>query len=221
MTMAWSFSRLYDFENCNLLFQHKYILKTVPFVGNAATERGTKIHKQLERNVIRSNRQQSQVAGDVEHMIGVVRNFTNTHKTLFVEHKMAFKEDMSKCSWFDSETWFRAIVDVIGNNEEHSSIIDWKTGQYRVNPDQLRLYNVAVLTTWDFLKTASSALVFVDHKKSSPVCKTTREELPDILGEFRDRSEAIQIAVERDEWPAKKNFNCRWCSVSDCQYISR
>jgi len=228
--IAWSYSRLTDFENCPLLFQHKHILKTIKFVANEAMERGKKIHQALEHNTVRAIHGREPVPGEVAHVQPIINNFVRNHQEILIEEKITFDQHLNETSWFSKDAWFRAVIDMVGRTnitndgttqEQTVSIIDWKTGQYRPSTDQLKLYNMAAFLKWSQVQQVTSALVFVDHKKSSPPLTTSRLELQDLVQEFGDRSEAIQIANEKDDWPAKKCFQCRWCGVADCQYINR
>ena len=227
MTIAWSYSRLSDFENCPLLFKHKYILKTIKFVPNAATERGSKLHKQLERNVVRAGTGQAPV-GDPEVLAAhpIIEAFVEVHPQIFIEDKMAFTKRMRPTGYFDKDVWLRAVFDLGGLSSTHNaggsaSILDWKTGQYRPNKDQVLLYNMCALKFWDQIESVTSALVFIDHKKSAPPVTTTRDQLADLIDEFSDRAEAIQIAEQKDDWPAQKYWGCRFCGVNDCRYVKR
>ena len=227
--MAWSYSRLSDFENCRLLFQHKYILKTIKFVENEAMRRGSEVHKQIERNVVRESHAKDQVGDSV--VMGVapmVTAFVANHQEVLMEEELAFTVGLKSVSWFDKKVWFRAKMDLVGIVNPFSiyadhiaSVLDWKTGQYRPNKDQLKIYNMATMLKWQSTKRVSSALVFVDQKRSGPPLISTRHDLPGLIDEFSDRTEAIQIAVERDMWPATPCFQCRWCGVQDCKYCKR
>ena len=226
--MAWSYSRLSDFETCALRFQHKYVLKTIKFVTNKAMEEGKKKHAMLEREVIRAGGGKTSACPEVEHVFPLIKGFVNKYSAVSTEQQLAFDHKMNPTDWFAKDVWFRAIIDVVGRTNvetklqnQMAAVIDWKTGQYRPTTDQLRLCNLAVMLKYPLVIESTGALVFVDHKKSSPPVTTPRHQLSFLVDEFSDRSEAIQIALQRDSWPATKCFQCRWCEVQDCQYIRR
>lgn len=225
--IAWSYSRLSDFENCALLFKHKYILKTIKFVPNAATERGSKLHKQLERNAVRAGYGTAPV-GDKEVLEAhpIVQAFIDRHPQIFVEQQWAFNRYMKPTTYFAKDVWLRVICDLVGltvanDTGGEASIIDWKSGKYKPSLDQIRIQNIAALKFWPQISSATSALVFIDHKRSAPPLTTYREDLADEIHEFKDRAEAIQIAVERDDFPPTSFWGCRWCGVEDCRYCRR
>ena len=226
--MPWSYSRLSDFESCALRFQHKYILKNIPFVTNEAMEQGKAKHKMLERDTVRAINNKPSACPDVAHVFPIIQSFVAKHPIVSVEQQWAFNQKLKPVDWFAKDVMFRAIVDMVGRTnvksreiDQTASVIDWKSGQFRLSEDQLKIYNMSVLLQWPQVISSEAALVFIDQKKISPVLKTPRSHLDGIVDEFMDRSEAIQIAVQKDTWPATQCFQCRWCEVQDCQYIRR
>ena len=194
---------------------------------NAATERGSKLHKQLERNVVRAGNNLP-ATGDPQVLSAhpIIQAFVDQHPQVFIEHKMAFTKKWKPVGYFDKDVWLRAVLDLTGiasatDEKGPISIIDFKTGQYRPNEDQVRLYNLCALKFWPKASSVTSALVFIDHKRSAPPVTTTREQLPDLVDEYCDRAEAINIAVEKDHFPAQQCFQCKWCGVVDCRYVGR
>ena len=139
---------------------------------------------------------------------------------------MGFTRKMKPVDFFAKNVWLRAIVDLAGLTSStdkggNISVIDWKTGQYRPSEDQVTLYNVAALCQWPQAESSTSALVFVDHKRSAPPVTTHRSELPGIIEDYAERVEAIQIANEKNEWLPTQYWGCRWCGVTDCRYVGR
>ena len=223
--IAISYSRLADFKNCPLLFREKYITKSIKFQPNAAMERGSAIHKSLERNVVRALHDKPPV-GDrvVLDTHPIIEAFIAKHPIITVEEKTAFNDKWQQREYFDKDVFFRSVIDLEGRTLEKNgvvSIIDFKTGKYNESKEQLKLYNMVALLKYPEAVSASSALLFVDQKRSSPVLTTNRSSLKDCIHEVMEQSEAIQIADQKDDWPAQKCFQCRWCGVHDCRYITR
>ena len=227
--IAWSYTRLKDFERCPRIFQLKYITKAIKFdSANPALKEGTRKHKILERATLALQKDinASLPPSDLSHVYPMVKQFVATNTNIVAEKDIAMRRKLQSCSWFDKETWLRVKIDLIGETKKPGdmrtrdrsvSIIDWKSGKVRVDMDQLRLYNIAALLTNPRAYEARSALVFVDHKQSSKVLTTDRDNLMVELSEFTDRSEAIQIAAERDSWPEQQNQFCKWCAANVLQ----
>jgi len=231
--IAWSYTRLKDFERCPLIFNLKYLKKEIVFKENEATRAGSAKHKTLENaaKVLIKHPDQTFVQSDLSHVFPIVRSFVKSQDTVIPEQELAFRKDTTVCSWFDKDTWLRVKIDLLGVRhgvadspfEHHSDVamaLDWKTGKIRVDEDQLRLYNLAVLMSDSKIWQVSSAFAFIDHKETSKVVVTTRESMSAELAEWSDRAEAINIAAEKDEWPAVPNQFCSWCDATglQCEY---
>jgi hypothetical protein len=223
--IALSYSRIFDFDTCPLLFREKHITKTVQFIQNEAMKRGKKIHSALERNVYRALSGQPPVGEKVvldTHPI--IAAFVDRHTHIATEEKNAFDAKWKVRDYFAKDVFFRSVIDLEGRTELTAgvaNIIDFKTGQYNSNEEQLKLYNMVALLKYPDIEAATSTLLFVDQKRNSPPVTTVRAQLKSQLHEVEEKSEAIQISVERDDWPAKQNWKCKWCAVENCRYARR
>ena len=227
--IAWSHTRLKDFELCRQMFYAKYIAKSVEFIPNEATKRGTDVHKALERAAIRIKFKNPPEPNEHTAVaMPMLQSFAASNNRLFIEEKLAFKEDLTPCAWFSKKAWFRVMVDIYGREGRPSTIqdqiftaLDWKTGKVRITGkdlDQLNITNLGILLNHSKAVEVSSALVFLDHKRTSPIVRTKRTKLAELIEVFSERVEAIQIAEERDLWPTTKNYLCSWCQVSTCRH---
>lgn len=223
--IALSYSRISDFQCCPLLFREKYITKTVKFEQNEAMKRGEKIHSALERNVYRALSGQPPVGEPVVLQTHpIIKAFVDRHPQIATEEKSAFNDQWKVRDFFAKDVFFRSIIDLEGITELKGgvvNIIDFKTGQYNTNEEQLKLYNMVALLKYPDITAATSTLLFVDQKRHSPPVTTVRSELKSQIHEVEEQSEAIQISVERDDWPATQNWKCRWCAVDTCRYARR
>jgi len=229
--IAWSHTRLSDYEACPLMFYSKHILKPSPFVfeQNAAMKRGSEIHAGYERAAIQlvhsSPVSPTELTAPAFPML---QAFHASHNELFIEEELAFTKDLKPCSWFDKKTWLRVKIDLAGrrgpktlHQDQIFSVIDWKTGQYNVKEEalsQLRLSNLAIFLKIGDAAESSSVFVFVDQKRTSPIIRSSREQFQELLDSFSERVEAINISEERDMWPPKKNWKCKWCKVHTCRH---
>lgn len=224
--IAWSYSRLSDFENCRLLFKNKYITKTIKFVPNAATDRGADIHDKLERNVTKAKYKKPQTfleEGPISNAAPLIDWFVGNHRILFIEQQLAFTEGMQPTGYFDKNVWLRCVVDLAGifgpdGTPQSLTIFDWKTGQYRPNDDQVTLYNVCGMAHWPYTTHSTSTLIFVDHKKNSKPVTTKRADMDYVMEGYRERVEEMQIAVKRGIFDPSPCFHCGWCGVMDCRF---
>ena len=219
--IAWSWSRLSTFEICARLFLLKNITKSMPFIENEAMKRGKTIHNLLERAVKMTQRGEDPGGNTViAPVMPIIQSFVKAHSYVDVEQKITFKRDLTSCTWYDRDAWFRTIIDVIGVQNGHASIIDWKTGRVNIKEDQLRVMILSVFLKWPEVHTVDASLVFVDQKQSSPLVRYTRDRFQLLLEEFEDRVEAIQIANERASWPPSPGRHCNYmgCPKAHCEH---
>ena len=223
--IALSHSRIYDFDTCPLLFREKHINKTIKFEQNEAMKRGETIHSALERNVYRALSGQPPVGEDVVlHTHPIIAAFVSRHTHIATEEKSAFNDKWQLRNFFAKDVFFRSIIDLEGRTELKggvANIIDFKTGKYNENEEQLKLYNMVALLKYPEIEAATSTLLFVDQKRNSPPVTTPRSQMKGLIHEVEEKSEAVQISVERDDWPARQNWKCKWCAVETCRYARR
>ena len=228
-TIAWSWSRLSDFEQCPRKFQGRYITKDFPKPDFDAPHfvKGRAAHKLLEDHF----KGEGELHGTVTEngldfsfdfrFLSKISDEIKKHRRVFPELQVTFDVRMNEISWFDKKAWCRVIFDLLIIIGDYAVIIDWKTGKVKEYSDQLKLFAGAVMTKYPNIKKVLTCYVWVDHPKQPPVwAEYTDKDREHIWQEFGDRSELIQLANESGNWPAKKNIFCKWCDAlpSQCEY---
>jgi CRISPR/Cas system-associated exonuclease Cas4 (RecB family) len=224
-TIALSFSRLSDYEQCPLKFKQKYIEKSYPDdSNNPAFAKGNAIHKQLEDYVVylsstdKDNKpSMTTVTQAVTPMIDKL--YTASNGNIFPEKQIAVDQNWEACTWFDPPhvVKYRAIIDcLVFLNDEELLIIDWKSGKVREYEDgpttQLKLTAVILFSLYPKIETITSSYMFVEHKKTVSV-KFSRDQLEDMRAAFDDAHKTVNLATD---FPHKKNRYCNWCLSTDC-----
>lgn len=220
--LAWSWSRLNDFEKCPKQLYWKSIAPKAlrcPFVTSPAMERGKLLHKSLENAVQFGDQLHPEVA-HVKKIVDAIREEMNSGWVVHTEQQRALTEDLNTTTWFAKNVWLRVIYDVIMVKGNEAKILDWKTGKNSGYTDQLAISAFTGFVLLPPLEKVTTSYIWVDHKAT-----TTREyhrgQYEALEENFRERSEMIQICNDSGEWPAKpSNFNCRWCSCtkSQCEF---
>jgi hypothetical protein len=75
------------------------------------------------------------------------------------------------------------------------------------------LSSVIALNKWPDVPEVTSAYVYIEHQKVTPV-KVTREQLPTVQAHFDAQFEKVQMEVE---WAPTPNDNCKWCPATRAQ----
>ena len=217
MSYPWSYTKLKDFENCPLRFQHKHILKTLPFDDkNPHIINGQRKHKMLEdaaKSLLSGN---AKCDPEVLHVYPLVQDFCQLHSNVQVEIRYAFNEQLKPVDYFAKDVWFRCVTDIVGIAGDCSNSLDWKTGKVRHDDDQLKLVSVSGLLATPHVNSAWSSFVWIDHREASQPKAVHRCDVDAIMNEFGGRAAMIDSAIRTGSWPAKKCSDCKWCEVKVC-----
>lgn len=233
--IAWSWSRLNDFESCPQKFFHKYILKDcykeeyVPHL-----EKGKFYHLGMElmlrdgfdsamQGLVADTRDKQQWLPDVQRVMVSLKPMVEAMRKAPIyeaEKQIAYDIRMNKVSWFSKQAWCRVIYDAVAVwPGEKAFVLDWKTGKFKPQvTGQLKLFGGSALVEYD-VPVVDTAYVWLEHKKTTPAVYRRPDRDP-IWNEFGDRSNLIQLAVQSGNWPCKPSPLCNWCPVGpdQCQH---
>lgn len=218
--IAWSYSRLSDFEQCPFMFYHKHITKQFKVNYDAPhILEGRAVHKMFEDAVTKG----TGLAPTYSHFNKLVRAIRSQEPV--AEKQFTWNAQGRTVSWFDKKAYFRQALDIICRDTMPDSaiIIDWKTGKVRKSVDQLRLYAGTLMRAEPNLQTVHTAYVWLDHPEVAPLMMGyNRNELESIWDSFEERADGIQRANQSGNWPKKKNVFCAWCPalLTQCEHAS-
>ncbi len=220
--VAWSFSRLNDFEQCPRKFQGKYILKDFPKENFDSPHliRGKEVHKELENAVVKG----TPLHPSREFLAPIVTALRGS-KVVEAELQVCFDANRKSRSWFDKNAWCRMVFDVIASDDERYVIsLDWKTGKVRrESKDQLKLFTAGIFERYPKAQKVLTAYIWVDHPTEAPAwVEYTRDQNESIWQEFGDRAELIQLANESGNWPEKPSYLCMFCpaNIGQCSNMT-
>jgi CRISPR/Cas system-associated exonuclease Cas4 (RecB family) len=205
----WSHSRLSTYETCPKQYQYNYIERLPGFRPESpAASRGTAIHERaqlyLEGKLMMYPHEFQRVSA---HLM------TLKAKKAMAEKKLAVRVDWSPCEYDDSETYFRAIIDVIYVDEPSKvcGVEDHKTGQiYDYHEGQLSNY-VAVAAAHFPDYEYHSRLIYVDQGIVTKPKITPANRVKPIRIMMDGR---IKLAEEDTIFPTKPGSHCKWCDYS-------
>jgi hypothetical protein len=131
------------------------------------------------------------------------------------EQQMALDSEFRPSSWFAKTTWVRGIMDVGLKTEDGSRMFigDYKTGNYKPENTQLKLFAAMGFAHFPTVERITTAFLWLKTKQTTSE-SYTREQIPELWGEFLPRVRRIEIALEQDRWPPKPSGLCKaWCIV--------
>lgn len=207
--IAWSFSRLTDFETCPYKFKLKYI-KKLPEAPNPAAERGTEIHKQYENFVLGKGPCPSpHFETQLQHLLRIYPH----HST---ETAWAFDKNWLPCGWFEDQAWIRIKPDLVIYTWSDTIVIDYKTGKENLfkHTAQGQLYAVGSYATQPADKVS---VKFWYHDLNTEKTNIYNDsQILKLKTQWTQRAQKI----ETDHFPPKPTRgNCKYCGMAPhCGY---
>lgn len=228
MTIALSWSRLSDYNQCPLKFKLKYIDKPANFKEDFDKSphlvRGSNVHKKLEDYVVQKTSDgQLEVKitslPEVEATKPFVDRYIDNYDVVIPETQIAINKDWQRVEWFSRDAYYRAIFDLIAIRKSDVSIIDYKTGKIRdydggpSGKGQLHLSAAISFHLWDDVPEVNTVYAYVDHKQTMPLSFKR-----DQAQELREHFDAEHAKVNADkEFRPQVNEFCKWCPATRAQ----
>jgi hypothetical protein len=138
---------------------------------------------------------------------------------LYVEQKYALDKDFQPCGWSDwDHAWYRGIGDVVKIFQTRGAILDWKTGNIKVDSVQLMLMAQCLFSYFKELELVHTGFIWL--KEGTTTVQTfTRQEIADSWIGLFSRVKAFETAVDTGNFPPKPSGLCRkHCPVTTCKY---
>lgn len=212
--LAHSHSAMSQFDTCPKQYFEERIEKSVPYVESTHMAHGKKVHKAIEDFILK----------DVDFPLGMafyekqVKAFKTAPGEKYGEQQLAVDREFEPCDWFDKQTYFRAIIDLLIINGENGVMVDWKTGKMKEGYEQLQLAAAILFCHHKTIQRLDLAYVWLKDKQITK-CRVYRDDIPHIWEEILPKAKRIQSAYERDNFPARPSGLCKkWCRVNRCAY---
>lgn len=220
---SWSLSALQAYELCPRKYAAARFYYTTPYVESEAARWGNRVHKAAEDYInILARRTPAKRLDDtaLAPVLSYVDAMFGAGLKPVAELEVTLNEQMKSVGWWDGDAWLRLKVDVVVPAGNTIFIYDWKTGRPKDDPDQLKLYIAAMHTAGHLAKVYDGRLIWLKDGTTSGLGGPIGvKEIPNIWEGFLPRVRRIQLAWEREQFPARRNFLCRkWCEVKDCPH---
>lgn len=212
---AWSYSRLSVWMQCP--FKAKLLMiDKLKEPTNAVMERGSEIHKKLERFMDGDISKSFKEMGPYKKYLGGLRKDKKKYEAFTTEMQVAFNKDLKQVDWFAWDAWLRAILDLyILEDNKKAVIIDYKTGRRRnEHVEQADMYAAIFYLlnkdTFDKNGKLEVKFLYVDQPNIEEMLEKTYnlKTCEKHLKRFLKMGEAMT----KDEAFAKKpSNNCKWC----------
>jgi len=212
----WSYSRIKAFDTCPKQFYHTHILKEFPFKETEAMRYGTEFHKAAE-DFIRDGTPVPERFAFAKPALQVLADKPGDKHC---ELKVGLTADLEPCGFFDSNVWFRGVVDLIIIDGAQATVVDYKTGKSARYADkgQLELMALAVFKHFPEVQNVRAGLLFVIAKEFVRDRYGTADE-PKMWQKWLADYAKMEKAAENDVWNPRPSGLCRaHCPVTQCPH---
>lgn len=221
---SWSFSKLKNYRVCPKKHYHVDLAKDFKedVEGNEQLRWGDSVHKAMAERIAKG----TALPRMMEHYEGWAARLVALKSMGFkvlVENKLAMSEKFKPTSFFDQETWFRGVVDVLAVDtlETIALSFDWKTGQVKPDYEQLALSAQLLFVHYPSLQFVSTTYVWLGNDDET----TNRYAPSSLVGtwnnlwpEIREMAEAHRTVT----YPPKPSGIClRHCPVTSCPHYGK
>jgi hypothetical protein len=215
---AWSYSSIKTFDQCPKKYYHLKVAKDVKDTAGPEADYGTQAHEAAEHYI----KHGTPIPGKFKIMRPVVETLAKFPGEKHTELKLGVRKTdtgYEPCGFFDSDVWWRGIVDLLITNGKTAHMIDYKTGKNAKYADmkQLDLMAGAVFVHYPEIHKVKSGLAFVVSNEF-PKKTHTREHLDKYMSVFDNQLGQLEDAMDSGMWNAKTSPLCGWCPVVSCEH---
>jgi len=221
---SWSWSRLKNWRTCPKRFYEIDVAKNYVEPEAGALKWGHEVHEALANRIAKgAPLPESMRDYDVwpQKMIALGKAGTR----MLVENKLAMSQEFTPTRFFDADTWFRGVVDVLGIGNETAISLDWKTGG-KISPEfeQLGLSAQLIFANYPKVNEVQTAYIWLGHTDDNGKVLTTketyrRENMVPLWNELWPEINQMTEAHRTVTYPPNPSGLCkRHCPVVSCPY---
>lgn len=212
--MAWSFSKLLDYQQCKLRYKYKHVDR-VPEEKSPAADRGTAIHQMAEDFVV----------GKIGSLPTELLKFSDDFCAMRARYSNGLVENEQEWG-FDRDwmptayktAWLRMKADAVAFNARRteSIVVDYKTGRKFGNElkhgFQVQLYSLAVAIRNPTVEKIIAELWYIDKDELTTVTYNRKQALS-FLKTFDKHASAIDASHKSGVFePSPSITACQWCA---------
>lgn len=203
---------LSDYEACPLLAYEKYIVKSVKWEGNAATEWGNAVHKGMEQRLMHGK----PLPDEMQQFEGIALAVEQLGLPLNGEMPLGCTYEFETCGFFADNVWFRGKLDCPLVSGHIAILLDWKTGSKREDATELERNAVLLKCRFPEVTVIKAHYVWMNDVSMGKQhdCSNVRATAEGLRAQARK----IVEQGERGHWPPRESWRCKTCPVTKCAY---
>lgn len=214
--IAWSYSRLTNFEQCPKKFYHLSVAKDYKEKQSDAMRYGGEVHKAIELRISKGK----EFPLHLKHLEPIIEKFSAVPGETLVEQQLALNYNMKPTGWFDNDVWCRAIIDyaALSKDGKHALLVDWKTGKISDDFTQQKVAAAMFFVFFPQVETVDMMYYWLKDKKPT-VDSLAREDAQHVWASVLKRVKKYVAAHEATEFPPRPSGLCkRHCPITGCPH---
>jgi PD-(D/E)XK nuclease superfamily len=210
--IVYTYTMLSAYKNCPHQMFRRYVKKDLPYVETPEMRWGKEVHSAFEYRVGAGK----PLPSTMEQWEAFARPFDG--RNAITEQKLGITKKGRPTGFWDSDCWFRGIVDLTLKADDKAYVNDWKSGNSKYeDPFELEVGALLLKAKYPELQTVKGSYTWL---------KENRVSKPYDLSDFRGTWNTINATIEvlesdrvRGEFEKKQSGLCNgWCDVKDCQF---
>lgn len=140
---------------------------------------------------------------------------------VFGEQQFAVaRENYKPTTWFAKDAWCRAIIDAMWIDGTTCLVIDYKTGKYKPDNDQLKLFAAIIFQHYPDVQNVHTKFIWLQNlgganADTSEVYNVNQKYA--LWDHFIPTVNRVQQSMDSDTWPMRQSGLCGWCPVTTCE----
>lgn len=213
--MAYSYSAIKAFKNCQRQYYETKILKKWPFPETDAIMYGKDVHKALEDYI-----GENKPLGPHTRFQPIADSIIALEGEKLTEFEMALDDNLDPCAFLGKDVFIRGIADivVVDKEKKRAYIGDYKTGSAKYpDTDQLELMALMIFRYFPEIEHVKAALLFVVHDKVITAEYYKKDAKPKWI-QWLAKVETMEQAAAMNMYHENPTGLCPWCPVTDCPH---
>lgn len=218
-SFTWSYSKLKNFETCELKHFKVDLSKEFEEVPGPQLAEGNRFHDAM-KVCVNSGAPLPDEFKKQQKYLELLTKVTDPFQIIQTELKLAITRELKPCGYFARDVWFRGIIDYLKfvpvKENQICLAVDYKTGRMLDDAVQLALFAQLV-----FSHHPNTLIVRTDYLWTQDDCFTREDFKPaDMLNLWTvlgPRVAAMESAYNTGQYKAKKSGICKkHCPVTTC-----
>jgi hypothetical protein len=221
----WSVSSMQTFFQCPRKWAARYIAKTYQEPKQDHQDWGIYVHKCLENRF----KDETELPPELEKLNPLVDTlWAFPARMRMTEFKLGLDAELKPAEFFGKNVWWRGVADLILVGKDNAIVLDWKTGNRKLDYFQTNLLSAALFARIPTLKKIKQMYVWTKALDAVKTRKTperlhdaqdiTPEQIPLVWQKTLPKVRLMQQACESGLFHEKPGPLCGWCWLSACAH---